>query len=228
MSFTWAQIRDYYLGAAGRSTEAVVEAYDHLTVAYRRLCSLVDVEELYQPDARLTIAAGEDFVDLPDEVFSLYTVFNLTHGHKMEPEESGMRGRTRYLEAGTGKPPLGIATHYARAGGRLYVRDTARERQELKLQYKLAPTDITPADLASHPLTPPHLDWALPWFAAANYYAAHPERESYPGEQGGPTISAQVFEARATQLLAEPKAPKGRENADRREFVRQRGYSFDC
>ena len=227
MYFTWAQIRDFYLGVAGKSTESVAEAYDHLTVGYRRLASLVDVEELYQPDARLSVADGGDFVSLPGDVFALYYVFNLTHGLKMQPEEGGMRGRSRYLEASTGQPPQGIVSFYARAGGRLYLRDSARGKQDFKLQYKLAPPDVTPASLADHPLTPPHLDWSLVWFAAANYYAAHPEKETYPGEGGGPTISAQALEARSMALIGEPKPPKAHESNDRREWVRQRGYSFD-
>jgi hypothetical protein len=228
MAFTWAQIRDFYLGVAGKTTEAVSEAYDHLTAGYRRLAALVDVEELYQDDARVTVPDGADFVEMDCDVYAVYYVFNLTHGHKLLPEESGMRGRARYLEAGTGKPPRGLVSHYARAGGRLYLRDSASGAQVLKLQYKLNPPDVTSATLAQHPLTPQHLDWALVWLAAANYYAAHPDKEVYPGEGGGgPTVSAETLETRAMALLSEAKPPKAHENNDRREWVRQRGYSFN-
>ena len=227
MAFTWAQLRDYTLGVCGRTTEAVGEVYDHLTAGYRRLAALVDVEELYQPDARVTVIDGLDFLELDAEVFAIYTIVNLSTGQKLLPEEGGMRGRARFLEEGTGQPPRGSITHYARAGGRLYLRDTAGGDQVLKLQYKVNPQDVTPAQLALHPLTPPHLDWALVWFAAANYFSAHPEQEKYPGEQGGPTVSAEALETKAMALLAEPKAAKSLENADRKEWVRQRGYSFN-
>lgn len=227
MSFTWAQIRNYYLGAAGKSTEAVAEAYDHLTASYRRLAALVDVEELYQDDARVTVAAGADYVEMDADVFSVYYVFNLTHGNKLAPEEGGMRGRSRYLQAGTGKPLEGVVSFYARAGGRLYLRDAAGDEQVLKLQYKLNPPDVTASTLASHPLTPAHLDWSLVWFAAANYYSAHPDKESHPGDNGGPLVTAQSLEGKAMALVVEPKPPKAHENNDRREWVRQRGYSFN-
>ena len=227
MAFTWAQIRDYYLGVCGRTTEAVAEAYDHLTASYRRLASLAEVEELYQDDARVTVPDGADFVAIDCDVYAIHFVVNLTHGHKVTPEEGGMRGRSRYLEAATGKPPLGIVSHYARAGGRLYLRDAARGAQELKLQYKVHPPDVSPEALASHPLTPPHLDWALVWFAASNYLGAHPEQERLPGPEGGPTVTASSLDTRAMALLAEPKSPKDRESADRKEWVRQRGYCFN-
>lgn len=227
MAFTWAQLRDYTLGVCGRTTEAVAEIYDHLTAANRKLCSLLDVEELYQDDARATLPDDSDFLELDAEVYSIYTIVNLTTGQKLSPEEGGMRGRARYLEAGTGKPPRGPITHYARAGGRLYLRGTSEGEQTLKLQYKVNPPDVTPAYLAFHPLTPPHLDWALVWFAAANYFSAHPEQERYPGQEGGPTVSAEALDAKAMALLVEPKAAKAHENTDRKEWVRQRGYSFN-
>lgn len=81
---------------------------------------------------------------------------------------------------------------------------------------------MTPASAADYPLTPPHLDWSLVWIAAANYYAAHPEKETFPGESGGPTVSAQALEARSMAILSEPKPPKGHESNDRREWVLQR------
>jgi hypothetical protein len=227
MAFTWAQIRDYYLGIAGRTTEAVAEAYDHMTAGYRRLCALVDVEELYQDDAQVTVPDGEDSVAMDADVYSIYYVFNLTHGFKLDPEEGGMRGRARYLEATTGKPPVGRITHYARAGGRLYLRDTADGDQALKLQYKLNPPDLDSSMLVQHPLTPAHLDWSLIWFSAANYYSAHPEQERAGAEGGAQGVSAMMLEGKAMALLAEPKPAKAHESLDRREWVRQRGYSFN-
>lgn len=228
MAFTWAQIRDYYLGVAGRTTEAVAESYDHLTAAYRRLCAMIDVEELYQDDAQVIAADGADFVEMDCDVYALYYVFNLTHGHKLDPEEGGMRGRARYLEATTGKPPEGRITHYARAGGRLYLRDSAAGAQTLKLQFKLNPPDVTSAMLSQHPLTPAHLDWALVWLAGANYYSAHPEQER-PGDEasGAQGVSAAMLEGKALAIVTEPKPAKAHENLDRREWVRQRGYSFN-
>ena len=227
MAFTWAQIRNYYLTACGKTPDAVTEAYDHLTAGYRRLAALTDVEELYQDDARVIVPDGADYVEMDADVFSIYYVFNITHGSKLLPEEGGMRGRARYLEASSGKPAAGVVSYYARAGGRLYLRSAAEGPQELKLQYKLNPPDINSASLSSHPLTPPHLDWGLVWFAAANYYSAHPEKEAHPGEAGGPVVTAQSMEAKAMALLVEPKTPKAHENNDRREWVRQRGYSFN-
>jgi len=226
MAFTWSQIRDYYLGIAGRTTEAVAESFDHMTAAYRRLCALVDVEELYQDDAQVTVPDGADFVEMDADVFALYFVVNLTQGHKCDPEEGGMRGRSRYLES-SGKPPAGRITHYARAGGRLYLRDSAEGAQTLKLQYKLNPPDLSAAMLNNHPLTPAHLDWCLIWFAAANYYAAHPEQERAGADGGAQGVTATMLEGKALSLVSEPKPAKAHESLDRREWVRQRGYSFN-
>lgn len=83
--------------------------------------------------------------------------------------------------APTANRTQGGVSFYERSGGRLYLRALALSEQDLKLQYKLAPLDVTPASLADHPLTPPHLGWLLVWSGYRNKEVHGRESELLPG-----------------------------------------------
>ncbi len=214
MPFTWAEIRKHYLDACGQTTDAQAEFYAHSTAAMRELCSRIEVEELEEM-TELSVKQGDDRTPFDPEVYAIHYVFNVTTGERVEPEEAGMRGRSRYLEKTTGQPPSGTVHRYVRSGGMLFVRDKADVQTKLQINFKKVPPDVTAALMAERPITPPHLDWPLVFLSASNYYATHEQMEK-----------AQGYNTRGWALAQVAKPPHAEENRDRRERVIQWGYGF--
>jgi hypothetical protein len=227
MSQTWAQIRKNYLQGTGDAHAAASEAYGHISAAHRRVASdpRIDVPELAAIDDSVIILAGSDYTEVSSidpDLYAVLTVVNKTDGRLIYPEPGGMTGRSRYFEAGTGKPPTGSITHYQRDGSRLWVRNTPSADTVLTVRLRRQVPDITEADLNSSPLTPAQYDWAIIWYAVGNYLSVHPQ----PNEHGEPGNADQRYFAMAEAEIGRQVNPRKDEDRPRLEPLRLRGYSL--
>lgn len=229
LGFTWRDIRDHAINVCGQTSEAVDEFYHLATAAFRELASGVDVAELEVEGDKAIVPVGKDRIGFPLNVYAIHSIFNLTTQERVEPEEDGQHGRTRYLES-TGLPPTGTVYRYVRMGKYILLRDTAEEETTLALNYKLIPPDVTKETLDSRPLTPPHLDWAIIWMIGGVYYDLHPPKrmtediasQLAPGESS----LAEHYVNRAWKLAkVEAKRPRSYESRDKRNRMTGWGYS---
>ena len=189
-SMTFARIREAFLQNVGKSTASAQEAWDHITEGYREALRQGDFPEVFREEVRLSVDLDEehpgdflDYVELPCDYMTIYSVVNETVGAPVNFEPSGWRGRDRFLQRsdplGTrSKPPCGEVRWFVPMGRRIYIRDTPNSDTTLRIAYRIQPPTLRD-DLANqHALTPPQADWAIVWFAAANYYKAHPQIEN--------------------------------------------------
>ncbi len=203
-----------YMSACGEAPAAFSERYLHVNDAYRKACARLDLDQLEDNVSPLTTTAGVDYVTLPTDVFHLLSVHNQTRGIPIQPEPSGMRGRERYLEAGTGMPASGEVVFYAMAGTRLYLRGTPDAVITINTRYKLQPPLLSDSDLASSLLTPSEWDLAIVAGAAASFLRLHADADQAYGD--GQMPRSQVLKGVAEETLAEVPLPKERERFDQR------------
>lgn len=187
---TFARIREAFLQNVGKSEAAPREAWDHITEGYREALRQGDFPEVFRAEVRVSVDLDEehpgeflDYVELPCEYMTLYSVFNETVGAPVNFEPSGFRGRDRFLQnsdppGSRAKPPGGEVRWMVPMGSRIYLRDTPSQDTTLKVSYRQQPPTLTDADVNEHPLTPAQADWSIVWFAAANYFKAHPMIEN--------------------------------------------------
>lgn len=221
-SLTWRQVKSHYLNIVGNASEATTEFLDHATGAHREMCSREEVEELFT-ERELIVPVGKDRVSIPEDLYAVYYVFNVTDGERVEPEEHGMRGRSRYLQETTGIPPEGKVYRWARSDRMLYLRDAASAATTLLVRYKRVPPDVTDKMLDERPLTPPHLDWPLVHLTAAGFLDTHPRMA-----EDGSMVSGGYYRDLAYNRATVAMPPQHQENRDRREGVRLQGYDgFD-
>lgn len=218
VSLTWREIREHVLNACGQTTDAAAEFFHHATAANREICAVVEVRELEREGKVVTVKEGDDRVSLPDEIYAVHHIFNQTTGQRLEPEESGLHGRSRYLEEDTGQPQSGTVHRYVPVNRQILLRNTADEPTTLRLSYKIVPPDITKERLSEIPITPPHLDWALINLTAANYLSTH------PGDEVAFKREMNLRNRAWAIAMGQPKTPKALENRDRRERLHQFGY----
>lgn len=221
---TWREIRQQAINACGQTSEAGAEFPALATAAVRELYAVIDVPEL-EKENRLTVRKGHDRVAFPADVFGIHHVFNLTTGERVEPEEEGVRGRSKFLEETTGQPPEGSVHRYVRSGANLLVRDRADEDTSLQLAYKIIPPAVTDGVLDAQPLAPAQYDWPTIWMIASVYYSLHPPSEE--GQQG----LAQQYQSRALtqtqQLMKNPRAYEERDKRSRLQAWGYQAYRFD-
>ena len=222
MSLTWGQIRKYYLSGCGETPAAVNEAFDHLTEGLRRVCSSVEIPQIYATKD-YSVASGADSVTLDSDCHHVSTVFNKTKGIPCHEEPDGMGGRNRLLAATTGKPYAGDVTHWWRDGAKLLVRGTAPETTILTVRYMLQVPQVTEADINGRPITPEHYDFAIVHGAVTSYLAVHPADIVMVDQERHLTnlqIATQEF-GKATQG---PKQVYKEENRQRYESQKMPGY----
>jgi len=188
-SMTFARIRDAFLQNVGKSQSSSQEAWDHITEGYRETLRQGDFPEVFREEVRVSVDLDEehpgdflDYIELPCEYMTLYSVFNEEVGAPVNFEPSGWRGRERFLQLATpkdtrSKPPNGEVRWFVPMGRRIYLRDTPSSDTTLKVSYRLQPPTLDDELANDHALTPAQADWAIVWFAAANYYKAHPQVE---------------------------------------------------
>ncbi len=222
----WEQVRDLYLSACGGVELAVNERWLHINSAYRNLCGSLELPELHQSNAVVTTVAGQDWVDMDCDVFALDWIVNKATARKLDPEPSGHRGRSRFFEAGQSRPPEGSVNFYVRKGNRIWLRDTPNAALDLVVSFRFHPDEVTDADLAEHPVTPAQYDIPLVQLAVGSYFQFHPPPPAGPGEM--PDIGrGDRFIAQAQAQIASLKHPVAEEQKDRRDYLRQAGYSFN-
>lgn len=221
----WGEILEMYRRTCGQAEYAVDEQYQHLNYAYKRACSMLDLPELYVPQAEVQTVALQDWIDVDCDVYSIEWIQDRNTGTKLKPEQNGMRGRARYIEAGESRPPLGIPIWYVRKGSRIWLRDTPEDARTLMLSFRFNPADVDDTVLTEHPITPPQYDHAIIKLAAANYFELHPPENSVDG--GLDMQKAQVLKSGALADLTEPTPPSKEENLDKQTVMRQLGYSFN-
>ena len=102
----WANILKLYLNAVGDAPAAYTERWLHLNTSYRKVAANLDLDQLEEDVSVLTTTAGVDWVAIPTDLFHVLSVHNTTSGFPVQPEPSGMRGRERYYESGTGMPAM--------------------------------------------------------------------------------------------------------------------------
>jgi hypothetical protein len=186
---TFARIRESFLQNVGKSPASAQEAWDHITEGYREALRQGDFPEVFREEVRLSVDLDEehpgeflDYVELPCDYMTIYSVFNEEIGAPVNFEPSGWRGRQRFLQLSTpkdtrAKPPCGEVRWMVPMGTRIYLRDTPNSDTTLAISYRIQPPTLSDSDANDHPRTPPQADWAIVWFAAANYYKAHPQIE---------------------------------------------------
>lgn len=222
MRLQWSEIGDYYVYACGNATAAIDEKYAHLNAALQWLCDQVDVHELLANTTR-DCTVGRDYVELPPEAYSIYSVTDQTQKYRLDPEPGGMRGRTRYL-VDNGQPVSGSPRYYALLGTKLYLRDMPNAADTLLIYYKKQPTKISEGDLSLYPIVPDQYHWPLVWYAAANYYSLHPEGS--PDAPGTSPRGANLMQ-QAMAGIGMPPTQKQQQDTDRREWTRLAGYSVN-
>lgn len=185
-SMTFARIRENFLQAVGKSEISAQEAWDHITEGYRETLRQGDFPEVFREEVRLSVDLDEehpgdflDYVELPCDYMTIYSVFNEQVGSPINFEPSGWRGRERFLQLSSpkdtrAKPPNGEVRWFVPMGTRIYLRDTPNSDTTLKVSYRIQPPTLNDSDANEHARTPPQSDWAIVWFAAANYFKAHP------------------------------------------------------
>jgi hypothetical protein len=225
MSLSWADISELYHNGCGNSDFSFKERFTHITEAYRGICAVLEVPELYIPNATVSTVANQDWVEMDPDVYSLVSVNLKDTGLKLTPEPGGMRGRMRYYESDQVRPPIsGSVSFYVRKGNRLYLRDTPDAIMTLIVAFRMHPPEITASTtLTEHPITPPQYDMALVRWAMGSYFSIHP-----------PQVEAGVFDLQkgpalveaAQEMLVEKRNPSAEEKLDTAHSTRQLGYDF--
>jgi len=224
MSLPWSDIFDLYISGCGGTNAAVGEKYVHVTEGYRGVCGTLDVPELYIPKATEGTVAGQDYIDMDPDVYSMHTVVNEDTGYKLQPEPGGFRGRSRYIQASTGMPPESDnPNYYVRKGNKLHLRDTPNRVVTLLMSFKIHPPSLTRSTtITEHPITPPQYDMAIVRWAIGNYFLVHP-----PFADGGLDVNhGQGLINSAREMLVTPRDPVADETMDNNNFTRQLGYDF--
>jgi hypothetical protein len=221
---TWNEIRKLYLSTTGNSPGAVEEAWVHLTNAYRKVACEHALQALEVANDTIPTVSGVDTIALPANMFHILHVENQTDGFAMWPEESGMRGRARFLAAGTGMPPLASPTHYTISDGLMYLRGTPDDVYTIARSYKIMPAALTEADGALNPLTQEQFDYPIAIHAAVLYFGIHPEANRMGGD-GAPLMSDALSQTAAMYGSGIP-LPKDRERFDQRGRMWLAGYNF--
>jgi len=229
---TWGEIRNAYLGCCRQSVAAQQEAWAHLTQGLRLVVQAADLPEVYQAEATVDVPADPldatlfaDYVELDCDVYHVDSIVNLTDGAPVFHEPSGMPGRDRYIDESTttrGKPTDGQVRYFTRKGNRIYLRDTPTAATKLLVRFRAHPPVLTESDVAKHPITPPHLDWAIVYYSAHNFYSAHPQLNQ-SAEPGAQKPSAFYF-SQAESSLIRPKQPEAEE--EKTAYTAQRLAGF--
>jgi hypothetical protein len=219
----WREIREHSINACGQTSEAAAEFFAHAHSAIRELYAGIDVAELEADGKKLPVKAGDDRVAFPTDIYAIADCFNLTTGERVEPEEEGRRGRSKFLEETTGQPPSGTVYRYVRSGNHLLLRDTADVATLLSISYKLHPPPITDSDLDASPLAPPQYDWPTIWLITSNYYGVHPVFD----KEGMDQQLDRKYEQKAWGKVQKQqmKDPKAYEERDKRTRLVSWGYS---
>lgn len=219
----WAQIRQLYLSSCGPNAEVAGVEWDlHLNEGYRRVCSRVDMRELETTDTSVTTEDGLDYVPLPSDVFSVIQVDNVTSGFALQIEPAGMRGRSQYLDANSGKPPEALPQYWETSAQRLYLRPTPDDVYRLRIRYKVAPATVSQSTLDESPVLPEHLHMAVAWAAAVSFYSSHPDLNT---ERTSGLTRAVEYQQLFDKALQDPYVPKDRERMDLRGRAAIPGFS---
>jgi hypothetical protein len=219
------EIERIFLRSAGESADAHQERWQHLNFGYRWLFGKIKVPEVYIPDATVNTTATEDWINVDNDLYSIGSIVNTTDGRKLDPERDGMRGRSRYIDAGTTKPPTGSPQYYIRQGNKIWLRDTPDAVYALLISFRFLPEWIDEnTDLTQHPITPAQYDMAIVFRALGSFFTLHPPRRG-DGTLDEGRKKELIQEAR--DLVGELVEPATEENLDRRQYVRQAGYSFN-
>lgn len=226
---TWGDIEDLFVKGAGATQDAHDEKYQHLNDAHRKLCAHLELPELYVPDASVQCVDQQDYIDVDDALYHVYSIVDTSTGRKLDPEPGGFRGRDRYIEDGETRPPLGSLQFYVRQGSRIWLRDTpqndaAGNPPTLKIAFRFHPEWVDSDSEDEHPIPPNQYDMLLVRWALASYFSIHPPK----GPDGALDYnrSSKMMEAIQADLET-PKNATTEENYDRRQFQRQMGYSFN-
>lgn len=229
VGITWDTIQQMFLESTGDTAAAQREKWIHLSEGYRRVASQLDVPELTQPDARVTIPAdpavsGEflDYVDVDCDLSAIRSIFNVTDGHPVHLEDGDARGRDRYLQTDA-KPPEGQVVRALRMGNRLYVRDRPTESVTLKIIFKVQTPNLSDADLSDHPLLPAQYHLAILHKSLESYWSIHPDKNEAGLRSFAPAREAG---SQAQALLATTDDPKGYEDRAKRGRFRLGGLRF--
>ena len=110
-------------------------------------------------------------------------------------------------------PPQGQPRYYARAGGRLYLRDTPDDTYALNIRYKIQPAAVSDTDLASSPVSPSQWDLSIIAAAAASYMRIHPDADHAYGENAPRSA---LLDSMSKEILQETPLPKAGELMDQR------------
>lgn len=209
----WAKIRDLYVGACGQNPAAANEAFTHLSEAYHSIAARLNVQELLDTDKEMLTVVGQDYVEMPAEFRSVYTIVNTQTGEKLMGEPTGMRGRMLYCEPETGKPAEACPQWWVVANGRIYLRPTPDEAYFLKVLGKSRPPEVTREMLEEEPIFPTEYHMAIVFAAAVSFLRLHPEISRQLGDGA---VKADL-ESQVDRALLENPLPKQEENLDKRD-----------
>ena len=217
----WSEVRQLYLSGCGEQPAAAAEALLHLNQGNFEICSKLDLQELEDEDS-VSVALGEDYATLPSGILHIIQVDNVTEGRRMDPEEAGMRGRSRFLDSNSGVPPQGNPTYYTPANGRLYIRPTADGDYDLRIRFKKIPDTITSADWGIELELPAQYQMAVAHAAARSYLTSHPGK--VPEEKAASAQLIATLTQSIGEKLTEPMRPKERERFDQRGRLLLQGF----
>lgn len=208
----WAEIGQAFINATKQAEEAAANKFLYLNEGYRNVCSRVDVRELESTDETISTTSGQDYTVLPANVFSIIQVDNTSTGRRIEPEPSGIRGRSQFLNADSGAPPSGAPQYYVPSGSRLFLRPTPDAVYTLRIRYKKHPEKIDETMEDQYPELPEHLHIAIAYAAAVSFMNLNPSLNEEL-QAVGATYSMLLQKA-LDGRLTEPMLPKDRERYD--------------
>lgn len=226
VQLTWREIRDHVINACRQKPEALAEFYHLASAGLRELCAGLDISELYVEGETAIVALGDDRIPKPTNLQAIDWIYNQTESQRVEPEEDGRHGRSKYIDT-AGKPPPGSIYRYVKTDRWILLRDTANQETTLILAYKIHPPDVTKAQLDQNPVTEPQYDWALVYLIAAHFYALHPitGREAQQiAEAGGQIPTERGYRDSARNQLLGIKRPAAIESRDDRSKLITPGY----
>lgn len=219
----YAEIGNLFINSVKNPSGAASERFIHLTEGLRQVCARVDVRELETTDETIMTTDGQDYVVLPSNVFSVIQVDDITHGLRIQPEPSGMRGRSQYLDADSGKPSDGNPQWYDVTGQRMYLRPTPNGSYQLRIRYKMDPGAVDDTMLDQSPPLPEHLHMAVVYAASISFLNVHPDANEEK-EALGATLSM-LMQQTLDKKINDAQSPKQNERFDQSGRLYMPGFS---
>lgn len=220
--WTWGDISERFIEAIGKESRGGGRRDDHLSSAHRRVATELDLPEFDHRNLQLPTNPETDWVELPDSVVFIYSVFDSSTDTEIY-RDANLRHHGRFRDGDL--PPVGALTRYIRAEDRIYLRDRPSESVNILIDYKYLPDNLSGDESEEFPETPAQYDEAILRYAIADYYETAPSADSE--ELALNQQRAQIANMAGVRVIQGMFDPKTEESKGRHDTMRQRGYNFN-